>query len=296
MTDFLGSLVGQGSGVSVGNPGSIPAVSTNTDAFKVYTNFGDYAGSGAYTNFTKLGTVPQLEMERRFPEFLSEVDKLRGMAAPTASLFRTTALGQINNAESQALGNVREQLARRGLSGASFGLDTQARVQGEFAQKRAETELAAANQEINLTSQLVDFQNTLINQQLNRELQELGLATGVTTNLVNMANQNLAVQAQLSMAQAQIDFVDWQQRVKSGGELIGVGAGLGAGLMFASDRRLKTDIRKVGVLDNGLPVYIYRFKNSQTFHMGVMADEVERAMPEAVTVINGYQHVYYGML
>lgn len=49
-----------------------------------------------------------------------------------------------------------------------------------------------------------------------------------------------------------------------------------------SDRRLKTDIVRVGTLDSGLPVYSYRFKGSTLPQMGVMADEVRRVDPGAV--------------
>lgn len=51
-----------------------------------------------------------------------------------------------------------------------------------------------------------------------------------------------------------------------------------------SDRRVKTDIERVGTLDSGLPVYLYRFKGSKLPQMGVMADEVERVAPHAVHV------------
>jgi hypothetical protein len=60
-----------------------------------------------------------------------------------------------------------------------------------------------------------------------------------------------------------------------------------------SDRRLKTDIQRVGKLDNGLPVYLYRYKGDPTPQMGVMAQEVERRNPDAVTEIGGFKAVDY---
>lgn len=50
-----------------------------------------------------------------------------------------------------------------------------------------------------------------------------------------------------------------------------------------SDRRLKTDIRPVGKLDNGLPVYAYRYSEDGPVQIGLMADEVEQLHPDAVT-------------
>lgn len=50
----------------------------------------------------------------------------------------------------------------------------------------------------------------------------------------------------------------------------------------ASDRRLKTDIRLVGCLPNGLGVYTFRYKTGGAVVMGVMADELEKVTPSAV--------------
>lgn len=48
-----------------------------------------------------------------------------------------------------------------------------------------------------------------------------------------------------------------------------------------SDIRLKTDITKVGELENGLPIYTYRYKSGGPILMGVMAHEVKVVLPQA---------------
>jgi hypothetical protein len=64
---------------------------------------------------------------------------------------------------------------------------------------------------------------------------------------------------------------------------------------FPSDRRLKSDIEKVGVLHSGLTVYRYRYGGAGPFFLGVMADEAEKVFPQAVsTGADGYQRVNYG--
>lgn len=71
----------------------------------------------------------------------------------------------------------------------------------------------------------------------------------------------------------------------------GLGSFLGA---ILSDRRTKTDIRHVFTLDNGLPVYEFLYKNSNDIQIGVMADEVENLLPEALgPEIDGYKTVNY---
>jgi hypothetical protein len=61
-----------------------------------------------------------------------------------------------------------------------------------------------------------------------------------------------------------------------------------------SDERLKTDIKKVGQTDGGLPIYTYKYKGDDTPQMGVMAQEVEKKQPEALgPLIGGYRTVKY---
>jgi hypothetical protein len=63
-----------------------------------------------------------------------------------------------------------------------------------------------------------------------------------------------------------------------------------------SDRRAKEDITQIGTLDNGLPVYTFKYKGGDTMHMGVMAQDVEKVNPDAVLEIGGIKHVNYGAL
>ena len=66
------------------------------------------------------------------------------------------------------------------------------------------------------------------------------------------------------------------------------------GALVMSDRRAKTAIRKIGRLDSGLPVYSYRYKGSPLPQIGVMADDVEKVAPEAVSLgRDGYKRVSY---
>lgn len=97
----------------------------------------------------------------------------------------------------------------------------------------------------------------------------------------------------------------WQQAQNNNnammGGLFGLGGTLGSaamkygpGLMMMSDRRAKEDIERVGKLDNGLPVYRFRYRDGGPVQIGLMADDVERLHPEAVAMgADGYQRVDY---
>jgi hypothetical protein len=78
-----------------------------------------------------------------------------------------------------------------------------------------------------------------------------------------------------------------------------VGTGIGAYAGLKSDRRLKQDIELVGRDERTmLPLYEFAYKSdpSRRF-LGVMADDVEAYMPEAVGESeDGYKFVNYAML
>lgn len=72
----------------------------------------------------------------------------------------------------------------------------------------------------------------------------------------------------------------------------GAGAGTGSAAIMACDMRFKTDINQVGLLDNGLPIYTFRYKSDpEKLHLNVMAQDVEKVKPEAVIEIDGFKYV-----
>jgi hypothetical protein len=78
--------------------------------------------------------------------------------------------------------------------------------------------------------------------------------------------------------------------------MIGNVAGAATGAFIASDRRLKTDIEKVGKTDAGLPIYTYKYKGDNKTQMGVMAQDVEKKTPKAVKEVGGFKAVNYALV
>ena len=74
------------------------------------------------------------------------------------------------------------------------------------------------------------------------------------------------------------------------------------GLMALSDRRLKTHINRIGETECGLGIYSWNYvpelhdKYSSSEFIGFMADEVKEKYPQAVTNIDGYDHIDYNYL
>jgi Protein of unknown function (DUF3300) len=70
-----------------------------------------------------------------------------------------------------------------------------------------------------------------------------------------------------------------------GGGFRGGGGGgfRGGGGGRRSDVALKQDVNLLGYLDNGLSFYRFRYNGDDTVYVGVMAQEVQKVMPQAVT-------------
>lgn len=86
------------------------------------------------------------------------------------------------------------------------------------------------------------------------------------------------------------------------GNLMGLGqlgmSAYSAGI-FGSDVRIKRDIRLIERRKNGVGIYRYRYKwePKGTQHIGVMAQEIERLMPEAIGPVTfGFKTVDYSKL
>jgi endosialidase-like protein len=89
-------------------------------------------------------------------------------------------------------------------------------------------------------------------------------------------------------------------RAGGGGGMRAGGGGRGGGGRGGgrrSDVRLKHDIVLLGRLDNGLGLYRFAYNGSEKVYVGVLAQEVQQVMPQAVARGNdGYLRVFYEKL
>lgn len=70
----------------------------------------------------------------------------------------------------------------------------------------------------------------------------------------------------------------------------GTAAGIYA---LLSDRRMKRDIERVGTTPGGHNLYRFRYLHDDKPHVGVMAQEIEQVIPDAVTEVDGIKYVDY---
>jgi len=124
-----------------------------------------------------------------------------------------------------------------------------------------------------------------------------GAATGAASNASNLLSSIGNAQAAGTMGQA--------NAIAGGLNNISNYAMLYGMMNKGSDIRLKENIKQIGQLPNGLNIYKFEYKPEFKNHkacgygefVGVMAQEVEKIMPEAVFELdNGYKAVKYEML
>ena len=189
--------------------------------------------------------------------------------------------------------SLEQRLANQGIG---VGTDAYQRARGTFENARND-----AYNQLALTGRGQAVQEVLA--QRNQPINEISaLMSGSQVSQPNFVGVPQAQQANTDVAGIYNNNFNQQMAVANAqnssnnammGGLFGLGA---AGMRFLpwSDRRLKTDIKRIGKADNGLPIYSYRYVWGGPVHIGFMADEVEKVAPDAVVEMpNGFKAVDY---
>jgi len=144
------------------------------------------------------------------------------------------------------------------------------------------------------------FNTTPTSYTAGTNLANIGLNLGKTMspeldyNLpLNLALGKSGAMDQRNLEQFKLEMEQKAAQDKMISDLIGTA---GKFAMAASDRRVKTNIKQIGVTDGGLPVFTYTYKNDNITRMGVMAQDVEKVHPEAVREFNGLKAVDYSLI
>lgn len=237
-----------------------------------------------------------------------------GLAANAQQFGQAATQQQARNqANAQAMQQAMAlQQARNAAQAQGFGQSAQQAAFTNAANAQAMQQAQARAQLAN-AARAQGFQETAYNQ-----LQPINVINALRTgtqvqnpNFVNPAQQALTAGPDLLGAAqanygAQLGAYNAQQAANQGflGGLMNLGGTLGAAsILRGSDRSIKENIVEIGKLHNGLNLYRYNYKPEYRDawgygqQVGVMADEVEKLIPEAVSVHqDGYKVVNYSML
>ena len=158
------------------------------------------------------------------------------------------------------------------------------------------------NEGTRLFGQTMDARRQLLNEMLTARTQPLNELSALLQGAPAVGQPQFPsyahydVQAPDYMGMVQNNHaIRAQNAARARSDMVGGLFNLGSALISLSDQRLKTGIRRVGTLDNGLPVYAFRYRGDAAVRIGLMADEVERTRPEAVAEIGGVRAVDYGL-
>lgn len=226
-------------------------------------------------------------------------------------------------AQNQAVGqNFSQQLAGTQLSNQAIGQNYQQNLQSQQAinQALAQNQAVAAQQQQlanaaqlqqynqNLTS--AQFGNSAATQELQKQLalrnQPLNEITGLMSgsqlqmpqfqgyNPTNIAPAPVFAGAQAQGAANMQNYGIQQSGANAATSGLFSLAGAAAPVIF-SDRKLKSNIERIGTHKLGIGLYEYDIFGGR--QQGVMADEAEKVMPQAVSMHpSGYKMVNYGLL
>jgi len=203
---------------------------------------------------------------------------------------------------------LRTRLINQGIGQGSQAYNTE---MGNFGQRMndARTQAILSGQQYNLAArnQGINEYNTIRNAPLN-EYNAMVSGSQVTnptftsggnqginpTDIAGITqNYNNAKQASSNNTMSSLFGLGGQL----GGSFLGSPAGSAAMAgLFASDINLKENIKPVGI-ENGYPIYEFNYiADPDRRYIGVMAQDVEKIMPEAVVESDGYKKVNYDMI
>jgi hypothetical protein len=239
-----------------------------------------------------------------------DVSQLPSIGINPSEMYSDAIMRRLQPQMQQGRERLEQQLANQGIQ---IGSEAYDRAIRNFDQKQNDLLLGAQTQGLGVGLQARQQQLGELAYRRNEPLNVLSaLRTGsqvTAPTYVNSAQQattsgpDLLGAAQMGY-NAQMGNFNAQQAAQANFNqgLMGLGS---AGIMAFSDVRLKENIKAIGVMDNGLTLYSFEYKNEvkshplagDGIHVGVMAQEVEQVFPYAVkTLDDGYKVVDYGLL
>lgn len=170
-------------------------------------------------------------------------------------------------------------------------------IQGQQIFTQAEIEKLRLNNELILEKARGEYalQSQIVAQTGAYQVAQLTTQANIAINSANVDLQKSIAQYQTGALTAIAKYQGAAQQKESGmGALVSL-AGIAAS--FFSDRRLKTNVVRIGTHKTGIGIYEYNIAGIKARQRGVMADEVFVVMPDAVSMHkSGWLMVNYDKL
>jgi hypothetical protein len=161
-----------------------------------------------------------------------------------------------------------------------------------FNNQAAKGKLGSGETAEALQNSLLLLGNDLIQQQIRNKKNLVDLGFNAATG---QSNADIGVGSNIANIQTDQGNSIAASKIAGSNAILegrqGLMSAIGNTAIAACDMRLKTDIQKVGKLNNGLPLYLFRYKGDDKLHINVMAQDVEKVIPEAVIEIDNIKFV-----
>jgi hypothetical protein len=252
--------------------------------------------------FANAGQQQNYGQAQATAQFTNEAQQQQFDQAQANNQNINAAIGQRFNmdlANQEAANQAKQSNFNVNLANANLTNEVQSQLYNQKLQS-AQLSNQASNQQL--------AQNQAIQQNPLNILQ--ALRTGAQLNTANLPAVGVSQPGQLAnwqgadflgaaQAENQFNMGQYNAQMASNAQLrgavIGAAGAVGGGAL-ASDRRLKKNIKRIGTHVLGIGLYTWDYLWGQPFS-GVMADEVEQVMPEAIVMHpSGFKMVNYSML
>jgi len=261
----------------------------NNAALNAFTTYGDTSKS-ALTGATNAYTSGMTDLNKLFsPDY--EANQINAALQSGRESARESQAGQ--NAMYGAaggLGSSRMALADKNLE--SLNAQRQATAAAGAQAQVQQNRLSAANSMLGAGQSLANIGMSATGNQIT-----------AAQSPMDLASKYAGIIFGVPQASTTPNFAGTQGSNTSGFGFGVTGVGGGNSPYSGSDIAIKQNIQKIGVLDNGLNLYKYEYKDQykDTWghgqQIGVMAQDVEKVKPEAVSMHpDGYKMVNYSMV
>lgn len=176
----------------------------------------------------------------------------------------------LNNALNRATRSVMDAQAAKGKLGSGSTLTSLTEAMAPIYMQRQDQQF---NQRYNANNQQFNQLQQLIGNAQNAAAGQGAATQSATNNITDLTTQGANAQAASAIGAANAQQQGTQNMA---------GLAMLAASMF-SDERLKEDVKRVGEMNDGTPIYTYKYKQGDgKTHMGVMAQEARKKHPDAV--------------
>lgn len=285
--------------------------SLSPEAQKTYSTALQNAGGLTAQNFAPAATTPeQLQAAQYFGtpiETITPEQFQAGLSTYTNPFESQVLQNTIGDLNTQAQGGYRD-IASLASDAGGFGSNRRGLLESELQKNLLKTV-----GDISASSRASNFENAAartmadIGQTRTMNQQNMGSLFDIGSQFqnANTATANAPAQLQQYLANLSAMLAGGGSTSSSSGVSTGETKGIlnsdigkaasAAALMAMSDVRSKEQIVYQGT-KNGFNVYDFNYIGQQGRFRGVMAQEVEKVMPDAIHEINGIKHVDYSKL